>query len=87
LFQNLSFVTFLRYALPFLKETHGRLVVVSSLSGEIGLPYRSAHCASKFAVTGLFESLRMEISDKEMTITIVCPPSVRHTCPVLDSIS
>lgn len=65
-----------RYALPFLKETHGRLVVISSLSGEIGLPYRSAHCASKFAVTGLFEALRMETSETDFTISIVCPPSV-----------
>jgi dehydrogenase/reductase SDR family member 7B len=48
---------------------------MSSYSGEIGLPQRSAYCASKFAVTGLFESLRMEVG-KEVDITIICPITV-----------
>lgn len=43
----------------------------------MGLPHRSAYCASKFAITGFFESLRSELDQKEITITIVCPPSVR----------
>jgi NAD(P)-dependent dehydrogenase (short-subunit alcohol dehydrogenase family) len=49
-----------RYALPHLKKTHGQLVVMSSYSGEVGLIYRTGYCATKFAVTGFFESLRME---------------------------
>jgi short-subunit dehydrogenase len=40
-------------ALPHLMKSNGLIVVVSSLSGEMGLPYRTAYCASKFAVTGL----------------------------------
>jgi len=44
---------------------------MSSLSGEMGLPYRSAYCSSKFALTGLFESLRIEMDNKEVAITIV----------------
>lgn len=48
---------------------------MSSYSGEIGLPYRSAYCASKFAVTGFFESLRMEVGS-EVDITIICPITV-----------
>jgi len=46
------------------------------MSGEVGLPFRTAYCSSKFAITGFFESLRMEIDDKNIAITIVCPPSV-----------
>lgn len=64
-----------RYALPHLKKTHGQIAVISSISGEVGFFYRTAYCASKFAVTGFFEALRMEILDK-IDITIVCPPSV-----------
>jgi len=64
-----------RYALPYLKQTHGQIVVMSSYSGEIGFLYRTAYCASKFAVTGFFESLRMEES-KMIDITIVCPITV-----------
>ena len=48
---------------------------MSSYSGEVGLPYRTAYCASKFAVTGFFESLRMEVS-KDIDITIICPVSI-----------
>jgi short-subunit dehydrogenase len=48
---------------------------MSSVSGEIGLHYRTAYCSSKFAVNGFFESLRMEESDK-IDITIICPITV-----------
>lgn len=61
--------------MPYLKETHGQIVVMSSYSGEIGLIYRTAYCSSKFAVTGFFEALRMETKDS-IFITIICPPTV-----------
>jgi len=48
---------------------------MSSYSGEIGLHYRTAYCASKFAVTGFFESLRMEVMN-EIDITMICPITV-----------
>jgi len=48
---------------------------MSSYSGEIGIHYRSAYCASKFAVTGFYESLRMEVGN-EVDITIICPITV-----------
>jgi short-subunit dehydrogenase len=65
----------LRYALPYLKLTQGQIAVMSSFSGEVGLIFRTAYCASKFAVTGFFEALRMEVQGK-IDITIVCPPTV-----------
>lgn len=48
---------------------------MSSYSGEIGLIYRTAYCASKFAVTGFFEALRMEIGE-DVDITLICPITV-----------
>lgn len=66
----------LRYALPYLKKNKGQFIVLSSFSGEVGLPYRVAYCASKFAVTGFFESLRIEMNNHDVAITIICPPSV-----------
>ena len=65
------------YALKHLKQSKGQILVISSISGEIGLPFRSAYCSSKFAVTGFFESLRSEMDHEQVAITIVCPPSVR----------
>lgn len=49
-----------KFALPYLKQSKGQIAVMSSYSGEVGLYNRTAYCASKFAVTGFFESLRME---------------------------
>ena len=49
-----------RYALSYLRKTQGFIIVISSISGKLGLPERSAYCASKFALNGFFESLRTE---------------------------
>uniref|UniRef100_A0A7S3IIM9 Uncharacterized protein n=1 Tax=Strombidium inclinatum TaxID=197538 RepID=A0A7S3IIM9_9SPIT len=65
-----------RYALPHLKMAgKGQILVLSSFSGEYGLPHRSCYSASKFAVNGFFESLRMELGDK-IDITVVSPITV-----------
>jgi short-subunit dehydrogenase len=50
-------------------------VISTTLAGEIGLIERSGYCASKFAATGFFEALRMEVGT-QIDITILCPPSV-----------
>ena len=44
-----------------LRNEDNQIVVISSFSGCIGLPNRTAYCASKFAVNGFFESLRTEL--------------------------
>jgi len=62
------------YALPHLKKSKGQIAIVGSLSGELGLPLRTAYCGSKFAVRGFFEALRNETN--EVVITIIAPPSV-----------
>ena len=61
------------YALPYLKETRGRIVAVSSLAGGTGVPTRSGYAASKHAVVGFFDSLRIELSDYGVTVTTICP--------------
>ena len=66
-----------RYAFAHLKKSKGQIVVISSASGEVGIPLRTAYCASKFAVTGFFEALRLETEGSGVAITIVCPPSVK----------
>lgn len=47
-------------AWPYLNQSLGQIVVLSSLAGEMGLPNQSGFCGSKFALTGFFESLRIE---------------------------
>jgi short-subunit dehydrogenase len=64
------------YALPYLKATRGRIVVVSSIQGRTGVPTRSMYSASKHAQVGFFESLRIELEDTGVSVTIAFPDFV-----------
>lgn len=64
------------YALPELKKSQGRIVVVASLAGLTGVPTRSGYAASKHALFGFFDSLRIELLDSGVTVTIVAPDFV-----------
>lgn len=64
------------YALPYLKTAHGRIVVVSSVAGKFGVPYRSGYGASKHALSGFFESLRIELDGTGVSVTIAYPDFV-----------
>ncbi len=66
-----AYLTF--YALPYLKQTRGRLVAVSSLAGKNGVPTRSGYAASKHAMAGFFDSLRIELADSGVTVTMIYP--------------
>lgn len=58
----LGSVYFTHYALPYLKKTKGMIVVISSIQGQIPVPYHTGYAASKHALTGFFNTLRMEES-------------------------
>ena len=60
-------------ALPSVLETHGTLVAISSVTGFKGLPGRTAYAASKFALHGFYESLRMEHHKRDLHVMISCP--------------
>jgi len=61
------------HALPHLIEAKGRLVNVSSLGGKLAIPYNSSYVASKFALGGLSDSLRLELAGSGVSVTLVCP--------------
>lgn len=63
-------------ALPHLKQRKGRIVVVSSLAGLTGVPTRTGYCASKHALHGFFDSLRIELGGTGVSVTLVCPDFV-----------
>lgn len=56
-----------------LKRGSGHFTVVSSVAGYIGTPQRSSYCASKHALHGFFNSLRAEVHDDGIGVTLVCP--------------
>lgn len=60
-------------ALPYLKASRGRIVAVSSLAGLVGVPGRTAYCASKFAMSGFFEALRAEVKEAGVSVTTAYP--------------
>ena len=62
-----------RYALPHLKRRKGLLVAVSSLTGKFGVPTRTAYSASKHAVQGFFDSLRVELIGSGVDVLVVSP--------------
>lgn len=64
------------YALPHLKASKGRIVVVSSLTGKAGVPKRSGYAASKHALVGFFDSLRIELAPYGISVTIAYPDFV-----------
>lgn len=61
------------YALPYLKKSKGRLVAVSSLTGKTGVPTRSGYAASKHAMAGFFDTLRIELKDTGVSVTMIYP--------------
>lgn len=61
------------YALPYLKAAKGLLVAISSLTGKTGVPTRSGYAASKHALQGFFDSLRIELRGTGVDILVVSP--------------
>jgi short-subunit dehydrogenase len=61
------------YALPYLKETRGRIVNISSLGGILAIPFNTSYVASKFAMIGFSDSLRMEVEQAGVSVTVICP--------------
>lgn len=62
-----------------IRQKSGRIVNVSSVAGKRALPHISAYCASKFAVQAFSDSLRMEVAEHGITVTVLCPPRVDTT--------
>ncbi|HVI75909.1 MAG TPA: SDR family oxidoreductase [Anaeromyxobacteraceae bacterium] len=61
------------YALPWLERSRGRIVAISSVAGVTGYPTRCGYSASKHALVGFFDTLRIELAPKGITVTVVYP--------------
>lgn len=71
----LSVVHLCRAALPHLRQTRGLIVGMSSLAGMAGIPKRAGYSASKFALTGFLEALRIEVKP-DVDVLVVFPGMV-----------
>lgn len=77
-----------KYALPYLQATKGSLVGISSVAGLHGLPGRTGYSASKYAMTGFLETVRIENLKKGLHVMVACPgftaSNVRFSALVAD---
>ncbi len=62
-----------KYALPYIQASRGSIVGVSSVAGIHGLPGRTGYSASKFAMTGFLETIRVENLKKGVHVMVACP--------------
>ena len=63
-----------RLILPsMISRKSGHIVTMSSIVGKFGSPRRSTYSASKHALHGYFDSLRFEVQDDGIDVTLVCP--------------
>ena len=71
--------------LRHLIESKGRLGVVSSVLGRVGAVRTSAYCASKFALTGLAESIYAELALRDVSVTLIQPGMIATEFRSVDS--
>jgi len=62
-----------KFALPYILESKGSVIGISSIAGYRGLPARTGYSASKFAMHGFLETLRTELLHKGVHVMIACP--------------
>jgi NAD(P)-dependent dehydrogenase (short-subunit alcohol dehydrogenase family) len=81
----LGTVHWVKAVLPAMRaRDSGEIVLFASLAGWFATPNMGAYTATKFAVVGLAETLRLELRGTGVTLRCVCPPGVQT--PMLDDI-
>lgn len=60
-----------------IKQKSGQIVVTSSVAGKVGSPGQATYSATKFAIQGYFDALRMEVNEHNIGVTLVCPGPVQ----------
>jgi short-subunit dehydrogenase len=61
----------------FIEKNAGHFVVTSSIVGKVATPLRSSYSASKHALHGFFDSLRAEVFQHNIKVTLACPGFVQ----------
>lgn len=55
------------------QQQHGHIICISSIGGLMGLPYQGMYSASKFAIEGYCQSLRLEVRQFGINVTVINP--------------
>jgi NAD(P)-dependent dehydrogenase (short-subunit alcohol dehydrogenase family) len=67
------------YALPHLRHRRGMIVAITSIQSKIGVPMHTGYVASKHALQGFCEALRMELAGTGVDVLTVLPHWLRGT--------
>ncbi len=73
----ISLMKMTQVLLPYLIRAKGRIINISSVSGQNGTPFLAAYCASKHAVEGFSESIRRELNIYGVKVIIIGPGSIK----------
>jgi len=64
--------------LPYMRtQNAGLIITLSSIAGLVSLPFQSLYCASKYALEGYCESLRLEVAPHNIAVVLLEPGSVK----------
>ena len=67
-------VRVIRRVLPLMRaQGHGKIILFSSINGVLGIPFQAAYTASKHAIEGFAEALRMEVKPFGISVCVVEP--------------
>jgi len=77
-----------KYALPYLLKSKGSVAGVTSIAGFVGLPARTGYSASKYAMKGFLDTLRIETLHQGLHVMLIAPgftaSNIRQTALVAD---
>ena len=70
----MGMVRLLNLVVPIMRrQHHGHIICISSIGGLMGLPYQGMYSASKFAIEGYCEALRLEVRQFGINVTVINP--------------
>lgn len=70
----MGMVRFLHYVVPVMRrQGNGKIICFSSIGGLMGLPFQGLYSASKFAIEGYCEALRLELRKSGVKVIVIEP--------------
>lgn len=71
-------ISLTKVVLPhMIKQKTGQIIVTSSVAGKVGSPGQATYSATKYAIQGYYNTLRMEVNEHGIGVTLVCPGPVQ----------
>uniref|UniRef100_A0A8C5RA30 Dehydrogenase/reductase SDR family member 7C n=1 Tax=Leptobrachium leishanense TaxID=445787 RepID=A0A8C5RA30_9ANUR len=71
-------ITLIKAILPhMISRRTGQIVLVNTIQGKLGVPFRAAYAASKHAIQGFFDCLRAEVEEFDVFVSTISPTFIR----------